>query len=77
MRTHFLHLGHRKKRLGRSCLTEDLSSRIALELIIGLLDVLKNDFVEVDEAMFHGVERSCEIIFCILGIEESDLDQVA
>jgi hypothetical protein len=48
-----------------------------LELIIGLLDVLKNDFGEVDEGMFQGVERPCEIIFCILVIEKSDLDEVA
>jgi hypothetical protein len=37
------------------------------ELIIYLLDVLKN-FGDVDEAMFEGVERPCEIFFCILGI---------
>jgi hypothetical protein len=30
---------------------------------------LKNDFVEVEEAMFRGVERPCEIIFYILSIE--------
>jgi hypothetical protein len=34
-----------------------------LELIIFLLDVLKNDFREVDEAMLEGVERPYEIIF--------------
>jgi hypothetical protein len=37
-----------------------------------LLDVLKNDFGEVDKAMTEGVERPSEIIFCILGIEKSD-----
>jgi hypothetical protein len=42
-----------------------------------LLDVLKNDFVEVDEAMFHSVERQCEIIFCILGIKKSALYELA
>jgi hypothetical protein len=31
--------------------------------IICLLDVLINDFGEVDEAMFQGVERPCENIF--------------
>jgi hypothetical protein len=41
-----------------------------------LLDVLKCDFVEVDEEMFQGVERPCEIICCILGIQKSDLDEV-
>jgi hypothetical protein len=42
-----------------------------------LLDVLKNEFGEVDEAMFQGVERPCEPIFCIQGIEKSYLDEVA
>jgi hypothetical protein len=40
------------------------------------LDVLKNDFGEVDEAMFQGVERSYELVFCILSIEKSDLSEV-
>jgi hypothetical protein len=43
------------------------------DLIICSLDVLKNDFGEEDEAMFQGVERLCELIFCILGMEKSDL----
>jgi hypothetical protein len=34
-----------------------------LEHIIFLLDVLKNDFGEVNEVMFEGVERPYEIIF--------------
>jgi hypothetical protein len=34
-------------------------------------DDLINDFVEVDKAIFEGVERSCEIIFCILETEKS------
>jgi hypothetical protein len=33
---------------------------------------LKNDFGEVDEDMIQGVERQCEVIFCILIIEKSD-----
>jgi hypothetical protein len=33
---------------------------------ICLLDVLENDFGEVDEAEFNGVERAYERIFCIL-----------
>jgi hypothetical protein len=36
-----------------------------------LLDVLKNVFGEVDEAMFQGVEKACEQIFCILRIEKT------
>jgi hypothetical protein len=39
------------------------------ELIICLLDVLKNDFGDVDEAMVLGVRRPLEIIFCLLRIE--------
>jgi hypothetical protein len=42
-----------------------------------LLDVVKNSFVEVDEPIFHCVERQCELIFCILGIKKSALDEVA
>jgi hypothetical protein len=38
------------------------------ELIICLLDVLKNDFAKFDEAMFPGVERPCEMFSFILGI---------
>jgi hypothetical protein len=37
----------------------------------------KNDFGEVDDAIFQGVENPCELIFCILGIEESYLCEVA
>jgi hypothetical protein len=38
---------------------------------------LKNEFGEFDEAMSQGVERLCELIFCILGIEKSELDELA
>jgi hypothetical protein len=41
------------------------------------LDLLKNDFGEVDEAMFQGVERQYILIFCILSIEKSDFGEVA
>jgi hypothetical protein len=37
--------------------------------------MLKKEFVEVDDAMFQGVERLCELIFCILGINKIDLDK--
>jgi hypothetical protein len=40
-------------------------------------DVLRNYFGEVDEVMLQGVERQCELIFCILGMEKSDLDEAA
>jgi hypothetical protein len=42
-----------------------------------LLEVLKNNFSEVDEATFQGAENPYEHISCILGIEESDLVEVA
>jgi hypothetical protein len=42
-----------------------------------LLDVLKNDFVEVDEAIFNSVDRQWVLILCILGIKKSALDEVA
>jgi hypothetical protein len=38
---------------------------------------LKNEFGEVDEVMSQGAEKLCELIFCILGIERSDLEQHA
>jgi hypothetical protein len=38
---------------------------------------IKNDFGEVDEAMFQGVEGPFALIFCILGIENNDMDEVA
>jgi hypothetical protein len=47
------------------------------ELIICLLQVLNNDFGGVDEVMFQGVERRWELIFCVLGIENSELVEVA
>jgi hypothetical protein len=45
-------------------------------LIICLLNVLKNDR-GVDEAIFESVERPCELIYCILGIEKREVDEVA
>jgi hypothetical protein len=42
------------------------------EHIIGILDVFKNDFGKVDEAMFQDVESPY-----ILGIEKIDLDGFA
>jgi hypothetical protein len=46
-------------------------SECTWELIICLLDVLKNYFGEVNEAIFQGVERACVLILCIWGIEKS------
>jgi hypothetical protein len=49
---------------------------MALELIFGLVNVLKCKFGDVDEAIFHDVERQAERIFYILGIQKSDLEVV-
>jgi hypothetical protein len=74
---HFRHFWHSKKRFGRSGGSDDLSRRIALKPIVCHLDVKKNDFVEVGEAIFQGVEFPCELIVCFLGIEKSDLEKFA
>jgi hypothetical protein len=44
----------------------------ARKLIICFLNVLKCDIGEVDEAIFHDVEKPFERIFYILGIQISD-----
>jgi hypothetical protein len=41
------------------------------------MDVLENDFGEVDEAMSHEFERTFKRIFYILSIEKSNVDKVA
>jgi hypothetical protein len=41
------------------------------EIIICLLDLLKNDFGEVDEAMIECDERQYELIFCNHSMEKS------
>jgi hypothetical protein len=41
-----------------------------------ILDVIKNDFGKVDEAMFQGVEMLCELIFYLLFIEKSNFGEV-
>jgi hypothetical protein len=38
---------------------------------------LKNVFVEIDEAMFQGVEGPCDRVFCILGIRKRYKDKDA
>jgi hypothetical protein len=37
---------------------------------------LKINFGDFEQAMFHDVERPCEITFCILCIEKSVLGEV-
>jgi hypothetical protein len=41
------------------------------------MNVLKNDFFEVGDAMFQVVERPYELICCIQIIEKSDIYEVA
>jgi hypothetical protein len=38
---------------------------------------LKNNFDEFDVTMYQGADGLFEIIFCIPGIEESDMDEGA
>jgi hypothetical protein len=44
--------------------------------LIWFPDVLNNDFVEVEEAMIHGVERPCKLIFYILAIVKTTCTQL-
>jgi hypothetical protein len=44
---------------------------------ICLLNVLKCDFVDIDEAMLHDVERLLETRTDILGIQKRDLVEFA
>jgi hypothetical protein len=76
VRNHFLHPGHLTKRLGRSCSSNDLSRQMALRTHNLPSGLLKNDFGEVDEVIFQSVERSCELILWILGIEKINLEEV-
>jgi hypothetical protein len=45
--------------------------------MICLPNVLKCNFGDVDEAMFHDVERPYEHIFFLLSMERSHSDEVA
>jgi hypothetical protein len=58
-------------------LIDVLSRRMALRTHNLSPTRLKNDFDDVDEARFQGVQRPCEPISCILCIEKIDLDKVA
>jgi hypothetical protein len=65
-----------KKRIGRSCLSDILNRRMVFKTHNLSSGSLKNVFGDVNKPMYQGIERPCEIIFCILGIEKSDLDVV-
>jgi hypothetical protein len=60
-----------KKRLGRSLGSHIQVGEWPREFIIYLLEVLKLDFGEVDEAMIQTVKWPCEIIFYLLGIQKA------
>jgi hypothetical protein len=59
MLNYFLQPVYRKKRLGRSSLSDVLSRQMAFRthILPSDLDFLKNDFDEVDKAMFQGVKK--------------------
>jgi hypothetical protein len=65
-----------KKRFGRSRGSDVLDSLKAQRPIICPLAVLKNDFDELDRAMFQGVERPCELIFFIPVTEKTTLTKL-
>jgi hypothetical protein len=66
-----------KKRFGRSRLSYVLSRRMILSTHNLSSERLKNDFGEVDEEIFQGVELPCEFMFCISGFLKSDFDEVS
>jgi hypothetical protein len=59
-----------KKHLGRSREVMFQLGEWPWETINCILDNLKCDFYEVDEAMFRGIDRPCEKIISFLGIEK-------
>jgi hypothetical protein len=72
-----MHPVNRKTGLVKGRLNDVLVGEWSWEIINCLLKVLKNDFCEVDEAIYQGVERPYEHIFCILCSEKSVSDEVA
>jgi hypothetical protein len=60
-----------KKQFGRNRESNVLSRLKALKTPNLPTRRLKNDFGKVDEAVFQGVKRQCELIFCILDIKNS------
>jgi hypothetical protein len=63
MRTHFLHPGHGKKRLGRCCLSGVLIGQMVWRNHNVFLNVSKYYFSDVHEEMFNDVDRRFESIF--------------
>jgi hypothetical protein len=77
MSAHIPYSGHQKERLGKIRLSDVLSGRMDLRAHNMPSVHLKFDFGEIDEAKFQDVEEPFEVIFFILCIEESDLDEFA
>jgi hypothetical protein len=77
LRTDFVHPCHRKNFFHEFAALKFYVGEWCLELIICLLDGLKNDFFEVDEVMIQDFKRPWELIFCYLGIENSELVEIA
>jgi hypothetical protein len=61
----FLHLLHSKKQFGQWRVSDVLSRRMVLRNTNLPSGRLKNNYDEVDEAKFQGVEGPCELIFYI------------
>jgi hypothetical protein len=74
MQNHFLHPGHRKKRLGRSRLSDVLCRRLDLRTYNLLSECLKKRLWYSRWSDFSRSLTPCNLIFCILSIEKSDMD---
>jgi hypothetical protein len=77
MRSHFLRHGHRKKRIGRSRLSDVLSRRMSPRTHNPPSGRLRNDFFEVDKEMFQTMENPFELILCVLCIGRIEMCKVA
>jgi hypothetical protein len=77
MSVHIPHSGNRKERLGQICLSVVLSSRMDLRTNKIPSVHLKYDLGKIEDAMFQDVGEPCNVIFCILRIEERDFDEFA
>jgi hypothetical protein len=69
--------GARNKATWSKSISDGLGRRMALRTHNLLSERIKNESAEFDEAMFQFFEMPCELIFCILGIEKSYLNEVA
>jgi hypothetical protein len=67
----------KRKSDGKSRLSADPCRWMALRTHNLPSERKKYNLGEVDKAMFQGVEMQCKNVFCILGIQERNLDDVA